>query len=176
MSRAPMRDVYKRQLPSLVDTSRQVSANVEESRQNEEYRQLEEQEQTLELTLQGMNSTAADGSVPADYQAVYDQLQEVRKRKNELTVNKGVDPNKWSQRMLREANEAQANAEAGLAPAPRWLTEQGISLAGNAPVMAASAIPVVGPAVGSIMMGGQAAGQRSFELNEQGKGCLLYTS
>lgn len=157
-------------LPSLVDTSRQVSANVEESRQNEEYRQLEEQEQTLELTLQGMNSTAADGSVPADYQAIYDQLQEVRKSKNELTVNKGVDPNKWSQRMLREANEAQANAEAGLAPAPRWLTEQGISLAGNAPVMAASAIPVVGPAVGSIMMGGQAAGQRSFELNEQGKG------
>ena len=157
-------------LPSLVDTSRQVSANVEESRQNEEYRQLEEQEQTLELTLQGMNSTAADGSVPADYQAVYDQLQEVRKRKNELTVNKGVDPNKWSQRMLREANEAQANAAAGLAPAPRWLTEQGISLAGNAPVMAASAIPVVGPAVGSIMMGGQAAGQRSFELNERGIG------
>ena len=157
-------------LPSLVDTSRQASTNVVESRQNEEYRQLEEQEQTLELTLQGMNSTAADGSVPADYQAVYDQLQEVKKRKNELTVNKGVDPNKWSQRMLREANEAQANAEAGLAPAPRWLTEQGISLAGNAPVMAASAIPVVGPAVGSIMMGAQAAGQRSFELNEQGKG------
>lgn len=157
-------------LPSLVDTSRQVSANAEESRKNEEFRQLEEQEQTLELTLQGMNSTAADGSVPADYQAIYDQLQEVKKRKNELTVNKGVDPNKWSQRMLREANEAQANAEAGLAPAPRWLTEQGISLAGNAPVMAASAIPVVGPAVGSIMMGGQAAGQRSFELNERGIG------
>ena len=157
-------------LPSLKDTAQQVSANVEESRQNEEYRQLEEQEQTLELTLQGLNSTAADGSVPADYQAVYDQLQEVKKRKNELTVNKGVDPNKWSQRMLREANEAQANAEAGLAPAPRWLTEQGISLAGNAPVMAASAIPVVGPAVGSIMMGGQAAGQRSFELNERGIG------
>lgn len=157
-------------LPSLVDTSRQVSANVEENRQSEEYRQLEEQEQTLELTLQGMNSTAADGSVPADYQAVYDQLQEVRKRKNELTVNKGVDPNKWSQRMLREAAEAQANAEAGLAPAPRWLTEQGISLAGNAPVMAASAIPGVGPAVGSLVMGAQAAGQRSFELNERGIG------
>lgn len=157
-------------LPSLVDTSRQVSANMEESRQSEEYRQLEEQEQTLELTLQGMNSTAADGSVPADYQAVYDQLQEVKKRKNELTVNKGVDPNKWSQRMLREAAEAQANAEAGLAPAPRWLTEQGISLAGNAPVMAASAIPVVGPAAGSLVMGAQAAGQRTFELNERGIG------
>ena len=157
-------------LPSLVDTSRQVSANVEESRQNEEYRQLEEREQQLELQLQGIPSTDADGRVSTEFQAVYDQLQAVKERKNELTVNKGVDPNKWSQRMLREANEAQANAEAGLAPAPRWLTEQGISLAGNAPVMAASAIPVVGPAVGSIMMGGQAAGQRAFELNEQGKG------
>ena len=157
-------------LPSLVDTSRQVSANVEESRQNEEYRQLEEREQQLELQLQGIPSTDADGRVSTEFQAVYDQLQAVKERKNELTVNKGVDPNKWSQRMLREANEAQANAEAGLAPAPRWLTEQGISLAGNAPVMVASAIPVVGPAVGSIMMGGQAAGQRSFELNEQGKG------
>ena len=157
-------------LPSLVDTSRQASANVEESRQNEEYRQLEEREQQLELQLQGIPSTDADGRVSTEFQAVYDQLQAVKERKNELTVNKGVDPNKWSQRMLREANEAQANAEAGLAPAPRWLTEQGISLAGNAPVMAASAIPVVGPAVGSIMMGGQAAGQRSFELNEQGKG------
>lgn len=157
-------------LPSLVDTSRQASANVEESRQNEEYRQLEEREQQLELQLQGIPSTDADGRVSTEFQAVYDQLQAVKERKNELTVNKGVDPNKWSQRMLREANKAQANAEAGLAPAPRWLTEQGISLAGNAPVMAASAIPVVGPAVGSIMMGGQAAGQRSFELNEQGKG------
>lgn len=157
-------------LPSLVDTSRQASANVEESRQNEEYRQLEEREQQLELQLQGIPSTDADGRVSTEFQAVYDQLQAVKERKNELTVNKGVDPNKWSQRMLREANEAQANAQAGLAPAPRWLTEQGISLAGNAPVMAASAIPVVGPAVGSIMMGGQAAGQRSFELNEQGKG------
>lgn len=157
-------------LPSLVDTARQTSANVEESRQREEYRQLEEREQQLELQLQGIPSTDADGRVSTEFQAVYDQLQAVKERKNELTVNKGVDPNKWSQRMLREANEAQANAEAGLAPAPRWLTEQGISLAGNAPVMAASAIPVVGPAVGSIMMGGQAAGQRSFELNEQGKG------
>lgn len=155
-------------IPSLVDTARQTSANVEESRQSEEYRQLEEREQQLELQLQGMNSTAADGSVPADYQAVYDQLQTVKERKNQLTINKGVDPNKWSQKMLREANEAQRNAEAGLSAAPRWLTEQGISLAGNAPMMAASAIPVVGPAVGSAVIGAQAAGQRAFELNERG--------
>ena len=157
-------------LPSLVDTARQTSANTEESRQSKEYKELEEREQQLELQLQGIPSTDADGRVSAEFQAVYDQLQAVKERKNELTINKGVDPNKWSQRMLREANEAQRNAEAGLSAAPRWLTEQGISLAGNAPMMAASAIPMVGPAVGSAVIGALAAGQRTFELNEQGKG------
>lgn len=157
-------------IPSYIDTAKQDIADRNDSLKNDEYNRLVEQEQQLELQLANMSSQDADGKVPADYQAVYDQLQDVRKRKNEVKVSRGVDPNKWSQRMLREASQAQANAEAGLAPAPRWLTEQGISLAGNAPVMAASAIPVVGPAVGSIMMGGQAAGQRSFELNEQGKG------
>ncbi len=157
-------------LPSLVDTSRQVSANVEESRQNEEYRQLEEQEKQLELqpsrTCRVRTRTAESRRT---IRQVYDELQRVREEKNSLKVTKGVDQNLWSQRVLREANEAQANAEAGLAPAPRWVAEQAISLASNAPTMAASAVPVVGTALGSLVMGAQAAGQRAFELNEQGK-------
>ena len=156
-------------IPSFVDTAKQAISNQSENKENEAFTRLEEQEKQLELQLQNMQSQDENGRVPADYQEVYDQLQRVREEKNSLKVTKGVDQNLWSQRMLREANEAQANAEAGLAPAPRWLTEQGISLAGNAPVMAASAIPFVGPAAGSIMMGAQAAGQRAFELNEQGK-------
>lgn len=157
-------------VPSFVDTVKQAISNQSENKENEAFTRLEEQEKQLELQLQNMQSQDENGKVPADYQQVYDELQRVREEKNSLKVTKGVDQNLWSQKVLREANEAQANAEAGLAPAPRWLTEQGISLAGNAPVMVASAIPVVGPAVGSIMMGGQAAGQRSFELNERGIG------
>ena len=156
-------------VPSLVDTAKQAISNQSENKENEAFTRLEEQEKQLELQLQNMQSQDENGKVPADYQQVYDQLQRVREEKNALKVTKGVDQNLWSQRMLREANEAQANAEAGLAPAPRWVTEQAISLATNAPTMAASAIPFVGPAAGSIMMGAQAAGQRAFELNEQGK-------
>lgn len=156
-------------VPSLVDTAKQAISNQSENKENEAFTRLEEQEKQLELQLQNMQSQDENGRVPADYQQVYDQLQRVREEKNALKVTKGVDQNLWSQRMLREANEAQANAEAGLAPAPRWVTEQAISLAANAPTMAASAIPLVGPAAGSIMMGAQAAGQRAFELNEQGK-------
>lgn len=156
-------------IPSYIDTAKQDIADRNDSLKNDEYNRLVEQEQQLELQLANMSSQDADGKVPADYQAVYDQLQDVRKRKNEVKVSRGVDPNKWSQRMLREASQAQANAEAGLAPAPRWLTEQTVSVAGNLPTMAMSIIPGVGPVVGSVMTGMQAAGQRTFELNERGK-------
>ena len=156
-------------IPSFVDTVKQAISNQSENKENEAFTRLEEQEKQLELQLQNMQSQDENGRVPADYQEVYDQLQRVREEKNSLKVEKGVDQNLWSQKVLREANEAQANAEAGLAPAPRWVTEQAISLASNAPTMAASAVPVVGPALGSLVMGAQAAGQRAFELNEQGK-------
>lgn len=156
-------------IPSFVDTAKQAISNQSENKENEAFTRLEEQEKQLELQLQNMQSQDENGRVPADYQQVYDQLQRVREEKNSLKIEKGVDQNLWSQRVLREANEAQANAEAGLAPAPRWVTEQAISLASNAPTMAASAVPVVGPALGSLVMGAQAAGQRAFELNEQGK-------
>ena len=155
-------------VPSLIDTAKQALANRNEDYENDEYRSLTEREQALEAQLQSMVSQNADGSVPEDYQRVYDELQNVRNRANALKTTKGVDPNAWSQTMLREANEAQANAEAGLAPAPRWLTEQAISLAGNAPSMAISALPG-GTILGSALIGAQAAGQRTFELNEQGK-------
>lgn len=156
-------------VPSLIDTAKQAISNQSENKENEAFVRLEEQEKQLELQLQNMQSQDENGKVPADYQQVYDELQRVREEKNSLKVTKGVDQNLWSQKVLREANEAQANAEAGLAPAPRWVAEQAISLAANAPTMAASAVPVVGPALGSLVMGAQAAGQRAFELNEQGK-------
>ena len=156
-------------IPSFVDTVKQAISNQSENKENDAFTRLEEQEKQFELQLQNMQSQDENGRVPADYQEVYDQLQRVREEKNSLKVEKGVDQNLWSQKVLREANEAQANAEAGLAPAPRWVTEQAISLASNAPTMAASAVPVVGPALGSLVMGAQAAGQRAFELNEQGK-------
>jgi murein DD-endopeptidase MepM/ murein hydrolase activator NlpD len=156
-------------IPSFVDTVKQAISNQSENKENEVFTRLEEQEKQLELQLQNMQSQDENGKVPADYQQVYNELQRVREEKNSLKVEKGVDQNLWSQRVLREANEAQANAEAGLAPAPRWVAEQAISLASNASTMATSAVPVVGTALGSLVMGAQAAGQRAFELNEQGK-------
>lgn len=155
-------------IPALFETSRQQSANVEQSRKNPEYVQMEERAQQLEAQLQSMNSQDANGKVPADYMAVYNEWQDVRKRLNELAVKTPVDQNKWGQTMLREAAEAQANATAGLAAVPRFLADTGISIAGNAPTMALSAVPVAGPALSATLMGASAAGQRAAELNAQG--------
>ena len=155
-------------LPALKETANQQSENVEQSRQNPEYVQLEERAQQLEAQLQSMNSQDADGKVPADYMAVYNEWQDVQNRLNELAVKTPVDQNKWGQTMLREAAEAQANATAGLAAVPRFLADTGISIAGNAPTMALAAVPVAGPALSATIMGASAAGQKAAELNAQG--------
>lgn len=155
-------------IPALVETIQQQASNVEESRKNPEYVQLEAEAQQLENQLTGMQSTNYDGTLNQDYMDIYNRWQDVRRRLDELTVKTPVDQNKTGQRMLREANEAQANATAGLDDTSRMLANTGISIAGNAPTMALSAIPGAGPVIGSIAMGLNAAGQRTQELNERG--------
>lgn len=155
-------------IPALFETAQQQAENVEQSRQNPEFVQLEQEEQQLESQLTSMPSTNYDGSLNQDYLEIYNRLQSVRERKNQLAVQTPVDQSKWGQTMLREAAEAQANATAGLATVPRFLVNTGISIAGNAPGMAASLIPGAGPVVGAGLMGASAAGQRAQELSAEG--------
>lgn len=153
---------------AFIETVQQQAANVAESRENPEYVQLEAEKQQLENQLTSMPSTNYDGSLNQDYLDVYNRLQAVQQRMQEIAVQTPVDQNKWGQTMLREAAEAQANATAGLSAVPRFLANQGISIAGNAPGMAASLIPGVGPVVGATLVGAQAAGQRAQELSAEG--------
>lgn len=155
-------------IPALFETGEQQAANVEQSRQNPEFVQLEQEERQLESQLTSMPSTNYDGSLSQDYLEIYNRLQSVRERKNQLAVQTPVDQSKWGQTMLREAAEAQANATAGLSRVPRLLANTGISIAGNAPGMAASLIPGAGPVVGAGLMGASAAGQRAQELSAEG--------
>lgn len=155
-------------IPALFETAQQQSENVEQSRQNPEYVQLEAEEQQLENQLTGMPSTNYDGTLNQEYMDVYNRLQQVRERKEQLSVQTPVDQSKWGQTMLREAGEAQANATAGLSRVPRLLANTGISIAGNAPGMAASLIPGFGPAIGAGLMATQTAGQRAQELSARG--------
>ena len=164
--------VAKRAIGSIlspIETAQQQAANVEESRENPEYVKLEEQERQLETQLYSIPSTNYDGSANPEYVQIYNELQDVRQRKQELAVQTPTDQNRFGQRMLREAAEAQSNATAGLAAVPRFLANTGISIASNAPGIAAGVlIPGVGQAVGLGLMGTSAAGQRAQELSAGG--------
>ena len=153
---------------ALAETAQQQSANVEESRKNPEYVRLEQLQEQLELTLAGLPSTDADGKPPAEYMNVYNQLQYVKEQKDKLAVKTTVDPNKWGQQKLTKAAEQKANATTGMTDGKKFAADTAIGVAGNAPQMAASFIPVVGPAIGATWSGVNAAGQRSYELNQQG--------
>lgn len=153
---------------ALAETAQQQSANVEESRKNPEYVRLEQLQEQLELTLAGLPSTDADGKPPAEYMNVYNQLQYVKEQKDKLAVKTTVDPNKWGQQKLTKAAEQKANATTGMTEGKKFAADTAIGVAGNAPQMAASFIPVVGPAIGATWSGVNAAGQRSYELNRQG--------
>ena len=153
---------------ALAETAQQQSANVEESRKNPEYVRLEQLQEQLELTLAGLPSTDADGKPPAEYMNVYNQLQYVKEQKDKLAVKTTVDPNKWGQQKLTKAAEQKANATTGMTEGKKFAADTAIGVAGNAPQMAASFIPVVGPAIGATWSGVNAAGQRSYELNQHG--------
>ena len=153
---------------ALAETAQQQSANVEESRKNPEYVRLEQLQEQLELTLAGLPSTDADGKPPAEYMNVYNQLQYVKEQKDKLAVKTTVDPNKWGQQKLTKATEQKANATTGMTEGKKFAADTAIGVAGNAPQMVASFIPVVGPAIGATWSGVNAAGQRSYELNQQG--------
>lgn len=80
-----------------------------------------------------------------------------------------VDPNLPGQTLLRESQEAAAEALEGKTGLSALLTKAGISSAQMLPGIAASFIPGVGPAVGATILGAQAAGSRMGELNEQSR-------
>lgn len=84
-----------------------------------------------------------------------------------------VDPMLPGQRLLRESQEATAEALEGKEGLSALLTKAGISGAQMLPGLAASFIPGVGPAVGATLLGAQAAGSKMGELNEQSSDARL---
>ena len=94
----------------------------------------------------------------------YNQERWQGKTNGQATI---VDPMLPGQRLLRESQEATAEALEGKEGLSALLTKAGISGAQMLPGLAASFIPGVGPAVGATILGAQAAGSKMGELNEQ---------
>ena len=84
-----------------------------------------------------------------------------------LTQGTNVDPTLRGQTLMRESRESAAEALDGVEGWKRDLAQAAMAVGQNLPGVALSLIPGVGPALGAGLMGVQAAGSRSWELNEQ---------
>ena len=78
-----------------------------------------------------------------------------------------VNPDALGQRLMRESQEAGMYATQDMTGVGKFLTETGISIGQNLPGIAVSMIPGAQVA-GLALLGGQAAGAKAYELNEQG--------
>lgn len=154
-------------IASLGENIAQNYENWQENQQNPEYRAAQDELRQIETRIGLTPRQNADGTMNSEYAALEQRAEELRAKMLLISDTGRVDPDAWGQRMLREAGQAQENATAGLAPVPRFLAGQGISIAQNLPAMGAAAIPVVGPAAAATMMGAGAAGQRAYELNQR---------
>lgn len=154
-------------IASLGENIAQNYENWQENQQNPEYRAAQDELRQIETRMGLTPRQNADGTMNSEYAALEQRAEELRAKMLLVSDTGRVDPDAWGQRMLREAGQAQENATAGLAPVPRFLAGQGISIAQNLPAMGAAAIPVVGPAAAATMMGAGAAGQRAYELNQR---------
>ena len=154
-------------IASLGENIAQNYENWQENQQNPEYRAAQDELRQIETRIGLTPRQNADGTMNSEYAALEQRAEELRAKMLLISDTSRVDPDAWGQRMLREAGQAQENATAGLAPVPRFLAGQGISIAQNLPAMGAAAIPVVGPAAAATMMGAGAAGQRAYELNQR---------
>ena len=74
----------------------------------------------------------------------------------------------FAEGLLRQAAENRAAATEGLSGFDRFMTDALLSVGQSAPAMALSAIPGVGPELTIGVLGAQAAGQRAYDLGQEG--------
>ncbi len=96
------------------------------------------------------------------------RLQDLLRQIDEMRDKTAVDQNQYGQRMMRESAEAAQEATRGLSGAAKFAANTALGIAGNAPALALSAVPVVGQGLSLGMMGGQAAAQKTAQLNARG--------
>lgn len=111
------------------------------------------------------------GEDVATLQRLYDRALSAQERINRRWANPRsdiVDPNLPGQRLMEKSQEYTAQALQGKSGLEKLLTQAGISIGQNLPSMGLAFVPGVGPALGAGLMGAQAAGSKSYELNQRG--------
>ena len=151
-------------LPALGETLAQDARNARTDWNNPKLKVLVREASRLqrELNIRGLPTGGETRKEKAQ------RLQDLLRQIDELRDKTAVDQNQYGQRMMRESAEAAQEATRGLSGATKFAADTALGIAGNAPALALSAVPVVGQGLSLGMMGGQAAAQKTAQLNARG--------
>ena len=151
-------------LPALGETLAQDARNARTDWNNPKLKALVQEASRLqrELNIRGLPTGGETRKEKAQ------RLQDLLRQIDEMRDKTAVDQNQYGQRMMRESAEAAQEATRGLSGATKFAADTALGIAGNAPALALSAVPVVGQGLSLGMMGGQAAAQKTAELNARG--------
>lgn len=156
---------YAGMFPALWELGSQYGKNRESDAADPERARLLQENALLNNRLtairQGYGNAAwgSEEEIRAQYKANLARLQ------GDLRTSTPADPNGFGMRKMSRGGEYQAMATAGMEGVPKRLADTGLSIAGNAPALAANAVL---PGVGIVLMGVQAAADKGAELNERG--------
>ena len=151
-------------LPALGETLAQDARNARTDWNNPKLKVLVREASRLqrELNVRGLPTGGETRKEKAQ------RLQDLLRQIDEMRDKTAVDQNQYGQRMMRESAEAAQEATRGLSGATKFAADTALGIAGNAPALALSAVPVVGQGLSLGMMGGQAAAQKTAQLNARG--------
>ena len=142
------------------ETLDQMIANEKTNFHNEEIKKL-----TRELAQ--VNKSLNVRGLPASIrQEKLARIKEIQERIEKISAKDSVDMTLPGQVMQAEAAEAAARTLDGMTGLPRKAADVAMSIGGMAPALAATAIG--GPVAGGLVMGGQAAAGKMYELNARG--------
>lgn len=154
-------------LLSFQETASQATRNLIHNKQGASDRALADNMESIRDQLRAAQRGEPTYASEAQLQQLYERAKAANRRVD-IPFQNFVDPNLPGQRLMRKSQEYTAEALQGKTGFDKLLTQAGISMLQNTPSMGLALIPGVGPAIGAGLMGAQAAGSKSYDLNERG--------
>lgn len=152
-------------IPALFETGQQRTKNVAQERAQDGFTDLEAKQKQLQDALAVTPVSDSTGKLTDTYKALQAQLDEVNAQIERMSVNTPVDQSLFGQTKMRESREKAAAATVGMTGTEKFLADTGLSIANNAVTLPTA---LIHPALPLVIMGTEAAADKTTELNERG--------
>ena len=150
-------------IATLGETGAQMSRNTQADNRDPETMKAYKEEELARIEMG--NYASFYGVDSKQYKAAEARWKEKKAALESVRIKTAVDPESWGMQMMRRAADSRQKATENLSGTSKFVADTALSVADNLTTMP---LAVVNPALPLAAMGAKAAGQRTWELNEQG--------